>query len=58
LERFPGKETKHGDAAIIMETFSGVPVLVDLWGAEDEFAADANVLFDKSVRKYFVLKIS
>lgn len=55
-KRLPAKEEKHGDAAIILETFPGVPVLISLWRADEEFAAEANVFFDKSVTKIFCIE--
>jgi len=53
LERFPGKVSRQADAAIILEVFEKVPVLIQLWKGDEEFAPEANVLFDKSITKIF-----
>jgi hypothetical protein len=53
LERFPGKHAEGGDAAIVIETFSRVPMLVKVWGADEEFGADANIFFDASINHIF-----
>jgi hypothetical protein len=50
LERLPGKKTEHAgaDASIIITVFEGVPLLISLWRADEEFGAEANVFFDHS----------
>ena len=49
LERLPGKKTQHGDSGVVLEAFDGVPVLVTVWGKDEEFPADANIHFDESI---------
>ncbi len=53
LDRLPAKRVDQGDIGIVIEAFKGVPILVNLWRKDEEFAADANILFDKSIGKIF-----
>jgi hypothetical protein len=53
LDRLPGKKVSQGDVGIVLEAFAGVPVLITLWRADDEFGPEANILFDKSITKIF-----
>jgi len=56
LERLPAKEAKHGDVAVVLETFPEIPVLISLWRADEEFAPEANVFFDKTVTQIFCIE--
>jgi len=49
LERLPGRRVDQGDIGVVLEAFEKVPVMVILWRADEEFGADANLLFDKSI---------
>lgn len=53
LERLPGKRISEADAAVVVEAFEGVPVLFKMWKQDEEFAADANIYFDRSATKIF-----
>ena len=53
LTRLPAKKVDLADAAIVLDVFEGVPTLIKLWGKDEEFAADANVLFDRSISAIF-----
>ena len=54
LERMPSKKVDNlADAAIIVEAFDKVPVLVKIWGKDSEFNPDANILFDKNITGIF-----
>lgn len=53
LETVPGEKVERADAAIVVEVFAGVPMLVDVWKADEDFAAEAGVLFDRSVTQVF-----
>ncbi|MFA6384769.1 MAG: DUF3786 domain-containing protein [Candidatus Omnitrophota bacterium] len=53
LGKTPGKKLKQADAAIVIDAFEKVPLLVEIWAGDDEFAPDANLLFDNSIRKIF-----
>jgi hypothetical protein len=41
------------DEARVIEAFEGVPVLVKIWKADEDFAPDANIFFDASVKEIF-----
>lgn len=43
----------QGDAGVIVEAFPGVPLQVILWKGDDEFPAEATILFDESIRGIF-----
>ena len=53
LLHLPAQEVRQGDVGIVVKVFDGVPVLVTLWGADEEFGPDANMLFDRSITKIF-----
>ncbi len=53
LERFPGKKVSGADVSIVLEVIEGVPILISLWRADEEFVADANIFFDRSINKIF-----
>jgi hypothetical protein len=47
------KKIDQADAAVTMEAFAGVPVMVEIWKGDDEFKAEANLLFDRSIARIF-----
>jgi hypothetical protein len=53
LERLPGKKADKGDVGVVLEAFEGVPVMVLMWKADEEFGPEANLLFDKSITGIF-----
>jgi hypothetical protein len=53
LERFSGEKAQGGDAAVIIETFPRLPALIKIWGRDEEFGADANMLFDAHINHIF-----
>ncbi len=53
LERLPAKKEQAADAAIVIEAFQNVPVLIKLWRKDEEFGPDANIFFDKSITGIF-----
>ena len=53
FNRIPAKRINQADAAIIIDAFERVPALVELWAGDDEFAPEANMLFDKSITNIF-----
>ncbi len=53
LERLPAKKFEAADAAVVIEAFEGVPVLIKLWQQDEEFGPDANIFFDKSITGIF-----
>jgi len=52
-ESMPAKEFAGGDFGIIVQAFEGVPVLVKLWKADEEFGPGANMYFDSSITGIF-----
>jgi len=52
-ERLGGSRFKGEDLGVIIEAFEGVPVLIKLWPADDEFGPDANIFFDRSISSIF-----
>lgn len=53
LDHMPGGKKNQSDVAIVLEAFEGVPVLIELWRADEEFGPEANLLFDKSITQIF-----
>lgn len=53
LERLPAKEFSGGDIGVVIQAFEGVPALVKLWKADEEFGPDANMYFDSSITGIF-----
>lgn len=53
LERLPARKAEDEDLGIIIESFDGVPVLVKVWPADEEFSPDANIFFDRSITGIF-----
>jgi hypothetical protein len=49
LDKLKGKKAEGADAGIILDAFSGVPIMVLAWKADEEFSAEANLLFDRSI---------
>jgi len=41
------------EVAITLSAFEGVPALIKIWRSDDEFAAEANMLFDKNISRIF-----
>lgn len=56
LERLPAQKATQADASIIIEVFEDVPVLICLWGQDEEFNADANIFFDKNIINIFCIE--
>ncbi len=56
LDRFPGKRVNQADVGIVLEVFEGVPALIELWRPDEEFGAEANILFDKSTTEIFCIE--
>jgi len=56
LERLPGKKIAQADVAVVLDVFSGVPALLEMWKADDEFGAEANLLFDASIKEIYCIE--
>lgn len=53
LDRLPGKRVDQADMGIVLEVFEDVPALICLWKQDEEFGAEAGLLFDKNIVKIF-----
>ncbi|MDD5432704.1 MAG: DUF3786 domain-containing protein [Candidatus Omnitrophica bacterium] len=53
IEKLPAKKAEEAEMGIVVNAFEDVPVLVKVWGGDDEFGPDANIYFDRSVIKIF-----
>jgi len=53
LEKVPGRRVARADASLVLNALDGVPVLIDIWGADEEFEAGAGLLFDSTVADVF-----
>ncbi|MDD5129859.1 MAG: DUF3786 domain-containing protein [Candidatus Omnitrophica bacterium] len=56
LSRLPAKLSGGGDISIVIDVFENVPVLIRLWKPDAEFAADANIYFDASIKGIFCIE--
>lgn len=55
-ERLSGKKIEGCDAGLTIDVFEGVPVMIKVWAKDEEFAADANIFFDKSIKEIFCIE--
>ena len=53
IGRLPAVMAGGADAAIVLNVFEGVAVLIKLWRGDEEFGPEANMLFDKSIAEIF-----
>ncbi|MFA5114535.1 MAG: DUF3786 domain-containing protein [Candidatus Omnitrophota bacterium] len=53
LKRLPGQRAPEADVGIVLEVFNGVPAMILLWRSDEEFAAEAAMLFDASIKHIF-----
>lgn len=53
LEKLNAKQIKIGDIGIQFNAFEKVPVAVSVWKKDEEFDAEANVLFDANITGIF-----
>ncbi|MFH0855931.1 MAG: DUF3786 domain-containing protein [Candidatus Omnitrophota bacterium] len=53
LSRLPARLSAGGDFSIVIQAFEGVPAMVKLWKADEEFGPDANMYFDSSITGIF-----
>jgi len=53
LDKGIAKKIDQADAAVAVEAFAGVPILVEIWKGDEEFGPEANMLFDRSIVKIF-----
>lgn len=55
--RYSGSHLAMADAAAVFSITSRIPVAVLYWAGDDEFAAEAKLLFDKTLPDHFALDI-
>lgn len=51
-EKLGGLKGKHGDLSYCFYPLPRIPVTLVLWAADEEFPANANILFDESAADY------
>ena len=51
-----GHKANYGDAAVIIDAFSRVPVTLVLWRGDEEFPPEGNILFDSTISDYLSLE--
>lgn len=51
--RFPSKKADVGDVGVIVYPFKEVGILIKMSKADEEFAPEANILFDANISKVF-----
>nr|WP_240986883.1 DUF3786 domain-containing protein [Acididesulfobacillus acetoxydans] len=49
--RLGGRVAAHGDAAVTIPVFPHIPVTLVIWGGDDEFPPNGNILFDASAAR-------
>ena len=49
---FDGHKANYGDAAVIINAFSRVPITLVLWQGDDEFPPEGSILFDSTISDY------
>jgi hypothetical protein len=52
-DKLPHKKYESSDVGIIIEVMDGVPILITMNRADEEFGPDANILFDKTISSIF-----
>ncbi|MBW1713779.1 MAG: DUF3786 domain-containing protein [Deltaproteobacteria bacterium] len=48
----PARPGQGGDAAVVIQALPRTPVLLQVWQADEDFPAEANILFDESISGY------
>jgi len=48
-QKLQAQEIENGDAGFEFSVLPGVPLQLILWAADEEFPAEANILFDKNI---------
>ena len=53
IKSFPAEKMDGGDAAVCIKAFPKVKVGIIIWKEDEEFEADCNMLFNRSIKKIF-----
>ncbi len=56
-EKLGGKPIKMGDAAYSFKILPRIPLAVILWEKDDEFDAEAKILFDKTIQNHLPIDV-
>jgi hypothetical protein len=51
--RLPARRIQQADAAVILEVFENIEVLIEIWAGDEEFSPEANMLFDRTLPLIF-----
>ncbi|HOW42042.1 MAG TPA: DUF3786 domain-containing protein [Candidatus Omnitrophota bacterium] len=51
--RLPARRIQQADAAVILEVFENIEVLIEIWAGDEEFGPEANMLFDRTLPLIF-----
>lgn len=51
-EKLEGEPVNYGDVGFVVRSFDFMPVMVVFWDEDDEFPAQANMLFDADITDY------
>ncbi|MFH1753197.1 MAG: DUF3786 domain-containing protein [Candidatus Omnitrophota bacterium] len=51
--RFEARKSDLADVSVVIDVFNNVPVLIEIWRADDEFGPSVDILFDKSIDLIF-----
>ena len=51
--RFEATKSELADVSVVIDVFDNVPVLIEIWRADDEFGPSVNILFDKNIELIF-----
>lgn len=47
-----GKEVAHADVSYVINVFDFLPVMIQFWDCDDEFAADTRIFWDTNILDY------
>lgn len=53
IDHIAKKYSSSGDVAKVADVFESVPMLIKISAADEEFGADASILFDKTISQIF-----
>ncbi len=48
-EAYGARPSDQGDVSVVIQAFPNVPVALIMWRGDDEFPAEGNILFDRSI---------
>ena len=57
-KRLGGEPAEFGDASIRLQALPRLPMVIAIWQGDDEFPANASILFDKSISSHLPLDVT